>query len=124
MKLLSIQKVEKYQFTLYFLAFTDEEPPNSDLESEENREWLWQRKFSILELQKKWSQVQYEEIETDQPGFAGITFKINDLNKCVNLLLENGIQSSQDFPIWIDDLYDNLMQKCVVIDPNNIPIYL
>lgn len=53
MKLLSKQKVELYGFTLYFLAFTDEEPPIADLESVENRQWLWQRQFTTIELQYK-----------------------------------------------------------------------
>ena len=51
MKLLSIQQVEAYGFTLYFLAFTDETPPNEDLNSIEIREWLWQRPYTTLELQ-------------------------------------------------------------------------
>ena len=51
MKLLSIQKVEAYGFTLYFLAFTDETPPNEDLNSIEIREWLWQRPYTTIELQ-------------------------------------------------------------------------
>ena len=31
--LLMLQPVVEYGFTLYFLAFTEEEPPNADLES-------------------------------------------------------------------------------------------
>ena len=39
MKLLSIQSVDKYGFVLYFLAFTEETPPNSeDLNAVENRD--------------------------------------------------------------------------------------
>jgi len=53
MKLLSIQQVEAYGFTLYFLAFTDETPPNEDLNSIEIREWLWQRPYTTIELQHK-----------------------------------------------------------------------
>lgn len=51
MTLLSIQPVPDYGFTLYFLAFTDERPPNADLEAVDNREWLWQRPYTTLELQ-------------------------------------------------------------------------
>jgi len=51
MKLLSIQKVHQYGFTLYFLAFTEENPPMEDLNSVEIREWLWQRPYTTLELQ-------------------------------------------------------------------------
>lgn len=51
MRLLSIQPVEKFSFTLYFLAFTDERPPHEDLEAVGNREWLWQRPYTTLEFQ-------------------------------------------------------------------------
>ncbi len=51
MKLLSIQNVEPYGFTLYFLAFTNDTPPKEDLNSVEIREWLWQRPYTTLELQ-------------------------------------------------------------------------
>lgn len=52
MKLLSIQEVESYGFTLYFLAFTNDIPPvPSDLRAVGNREWLWKRPYTVLELQ-------------------------------------------------------------------------
>lgn len=51
MTLLSIQPVPDYGFTLYFLAFTEERPANADLEAVDNREWLWQRPYTTLELQ-------------------------------------------------------------------------
>lgn len=56
MKLLSVQPVEPYRFTLYFLAFTEEIPPEPNLESVNNREWLWQRPYTTLELQHRWKQ--------------------------------------------------------------------
>lgn len=51
MRLLSIQEVEAYGFDLHFYAFTDEQPPNADLWSVENREWLWKRPYTTLEYQ-------------------------------------------------------------------------
>ncbi len=51
MSLLSKQTVAGRNFTLYFLAFTDETPPASDIEAVENRPWLWQRPYTTLELQ-------------------------------------------------------------------------
>ncbi len=51
LSLLSVQPVAEYGFTLYFLAQTDELPPNSDLKAVENRSWLWQRPYTTLELQ-------------------------------------------------------------------------
>ncbi len=50
MRLLSIQPVTRHGFTLYFLAFTDERPPSPDLRAVTNREWLWQRPYTTLEL--------------------------------------------------------------------------
>jgi catechol 2,3-dioxygenase-like lactoylglutathione lyase family enzyme len=50
MRLLSRQEVPAHGFTLYFLAFTDEQPPNPSIDAVENREWLWQRPYTTLEL--------------------------------------------------------------------------
>ena len=51
MRLLSIQSLAHLGFTLYFLAFTDETPPLAALEAVGNREWLWKRPYTTLELQ-------------------------------------------------------------------------
>ncbi|MFY2823114.1 VOC family protein [Ruegeria sp. MALMAid1280] len=51
MRLLSVQDVDQYGFDLHFYAFTDEVPPNPDLWSVENREWLWKRPYTTLEFQ-------------------------------------------------------------------------
>ncbi len=51
MRLLSVQPLPQFGFTLYFLAFTDESPPLAPLEAVANREWLWRRPYTTLELQ-------------------------------------------------------------------------
>ncbi|WP_170517080.1 VOC family protein [Ruegeria atlantica] len=51
MQLLSVQDVAQYGFDLHFYAFTDDVPPNPDLWSVENREWLWKRPYTTLEFQ-------------------------------------------------------------------------
>ena len=56
MKLLSRQQVTVYGFELYFLAAVSEEeaakmPNPNDVDSVGNREWLWQRDYTTLELQ-------------------------------------------------------------------------
>lgn len=51
MKCLSIQDVSDYGFDLHFYAFTSEHPPNPDLWSVANREWLWKRPYTTLEFQ-------------------------------------------------------------------------
>lgn len=54
MRLLSRQVVRPHRFTLYFLAFTDEEPPDPNLDAVPNRPWLWRRPYTTLELQHRW----------------------------------------------------------------------
>jgi catechol 2,3-dioxygenase-like lactoylglutathione lyase family enzyme len=51
MRLLSVQEVEPYGFDLHFYAFTGEHPPEPDLWSVANREWLWKRPYTTLEIQ-------------------------------------------------------------------------
>ena len=51
MRLLSVQECTDLHFTLYFLAFTDDVPPHADLGSIGNRPWLYQRRYTTLELQ-------------------------------------------------------------------------
>ena len=51
MKLLSVQPVVGRDFTLYFLGFTDDVPPGVGLQDVANREWLWKRPYTTLELQ-------------------------------------------------------------------------
>ncbi|MEM8776150.1 MAG: VOC family protein [Pseudomonadota bacterium] len=51
MTALSVQSVADYGFTLYFYAFTNEQPPVADLTSVANREWLYQRPYTALEVQ-------------------------------------------------------------------------
>ncbi|USH02136.1 VOC family protein [Grimontia kaedaensis] len=47
----SIQPVTSYGFTLYFYSFIDEPLPEPDLCAVNNREWLWQRPYTLLEFQ-------------------------------------------------------------------------
>lgn len=49
---MSVLPVESYGFTLHFFAFTKETPPNADLTAVENREWLYQRPYTVLEIQE------------------------------------------------------------------------
>lgn len=52
MRKLSVQPVEKYGFTLHFYGFTDETPPDENLMAVINRTWVYQRPFTVLELQE------------------------------------------------------------------------
>ena len=73
LELLSIQPVPQHKFCLYFLAGMSETPPNSDLESIENREWLWARPYAVLELQHLLNRsLIVRDPATNSPGFLGI----------------------------------------------------
>ena len=52
MRLLSIQPVAAYGFTLYFYSWSkDVLPKPNDLNAVENRPWLWARPYALLEFQ-------------------------------------------------------------------------
>ncbi len=75
MKLLSVQPVEGRYFELYFLAFTDEQPPNENLKAVENRPWLWQRPYTTLELQYlETTSTQRSNNPDGTAGYANLVF--------------------------------------------------
>lgn len=82
MKLLSRQSVDIPGFTLYFLGFTDEMPPSGDVNSVEDRDWLWQRPYTTVELQHVWGteneSMTYRTDEDGPLGFRGITITADD----------------------------------------------
>lgn len=51
MTLMSVQPVPSHGFTLYFYAATDDTPPDPDLTAVANREWLWRRPYTLVEVQ-------------------------------------------------------------------------
>lgn len=51
LRLMSIQPVPPRGFTLYFYAWSQEALPHPDLTDVKNREWLWSRPYTLLELQ-------------------------------------------------------------------------
>lgn len=72
MKLLCKENVSVYGFYLYFLAFTDDEPPNSNPEAVENREWTYQRQCTVIELQEFVNppqDIKFEDVGSHQAGF-------------------------------------------------------
>lgn len=99
MKLISVQPVDKYGFTLYFLAFggyeqlVDERtgspraippPPVTAADSSEpllkaveNREWCWQLPFTTLELQHRHSASEKPlQAPADTAGFHSLTLAV------------------------------------------------
>lgn len=69
MRLMSVQPVPERGFTLYFYAWSDEPLPDPDLEAVGNREWLWARPYTLLELQH-W-QSGLDRVRKPGPGEAG-----------------------------------------------------
>ena len=77
MRLLSKQVVESRGFTLYFLACVDEDPPHEDIENVDNREWLWKRPYTMVELQHIWGTEDEQDFAYrvgPETGFAGVSF--------------------------------------------------
>jgi catechol 2,3-dioxygenase-like lactoylglutathione lyase family enzyme len=68
MTLLSRQDVPDHRFTLYFLAGTAEIPPDPDVDAVGNREWLWQRPYTTLELQHRWEAPEHYQTGVDAGG--------------------------------------------------------
>ena len=74
MKQLCIQTLESHGFTLYFFAFTSDSPPSLDLYAVENREWLYQRKYTVLEVQYLHKEVEIQRPHSAEAGYAGTVF--------------------------------------------------
>lgn len=82
MRLLSQQVVDPPGFTLYFLAYTDEMPPSGGIHAVEDREWVWQRPYTLIELQHvrgtENTEFEYHTDEDGPLGFRGITIFATD----------------------------------------------
>ena len=78
MAYLSRQEVTDRGFVLYFFAATDEVQPNSDVNSVENREWLWQRSFTTLEFLYPLNGSTITAAHKDHLGAASITINNAD----------------------------------------------
>ena len=73
MTLLSRQPVDTYGFELYFLAFTNDRPPDADVSAIANRPWLWQRPYTTLEIQHRLNApVAIKKRDDLAPGFDGL----------------------------------------------------
>ena len=74
MKMLCIQPLESYGFTLYFFAFTVDNPPSPDLRAVINREWLYQRRYTILEVQHLHNAESVLQPTDNDAAYAGTIF--------------------------------------------------
>ncbi len=75
MRLMSIQPVSDYGFCLYFYTWSDEDLPETALESVNNREWLWARPYTFIELQHLQApDAKICKSLPDASGFDGFTY--------------------------------------------------
>ncbi len=78
LRLMSVQPVSDYGFTLYFFTWSEEPLPNPDLKAIENREWLWARPYPLLELQHLHREGEIRMPEGKAAGFAALSFSDGD----------------------------------------------
>lgn len=101
MRLVSRQHLPARGMTLYFLDFSEEIPPSDDINSLDIREWLWQRPYTLLELQH----IHGTEDDTafsyrtdPESGFLGLTIKLSSMptlpsNREIEALTVDGVTS-------------------------------
>ncbi|MCR9139381.1 MAG: VOC family protein [Alphaproteobacteria bacterium] len=76
LRLLSIQPVPEHGFCLYFYSADSESPPYADLEAVDNREWLWERPYALLELQHVFGRSSAPFVAVArQAGFTGFSIR-------------------------------------------------
>ncbi len=74
MRLMSVQPVESLNFCLYFYAWSEEALPHDDLAAVENREWLWRRSYTLIELQHLTANsIDIEMPDEGNSGFLGFS---------------------------------------------------
>ena len=124
MKLLSVMPIPQLGFTLYFLGYSDEDPPNTnDLSAYENREWTWQRKITTLELLcrdgmkltynglEDWREDEERRVE----GFDSFQFLVGDEQKLEKVRKHPGFVAEKE-----EDSSSTVRKVGQVRDPNNM----
>ena len=99
MRLLSKQVITTRGVTHYFLAFTNDQLPHADVEHVGNREWLWQRSYTVIELQHIWGTEADESFvyrSGPESGFVGVTIASDDLAAFQQTMREKNIQLDID----------------------------
>ncbi len=114
LRLMSTQPVQRYGFTLYFLAGSDEQAPPGSLARQ--REWLWQRPYTSLELQhfEQPPAAVYRLYDDAPQGFWGLGMRVPDAGAFVD--------AAEHSAIRYDALYGS--DTCVLRDPDGYPVRL
>ncbi|CAF1175150.1 unnamed protein product [Adineta steineri] len=120
MKVLSIQEVPKCGFTLYFFAWTNENPPKSDIKDATiNREWLWKRPYTQIEVRYFNNQKQipsFKDLQDNEIGFQGIRVMCNDLNRFISKMKTENVSFVES--------NGTFGKEIIIRNPDNIPIYV
>ena len=122
MTYLSRQAVDIYGFKIYFLGYpmneneTEMMPKPNDLDAVENREWLWQRPYTTLELQHRWKTPvsKYMLAKDDETGWQGIVFQSK-----LNVMETKKYLKQFDIAVEWKDTY---LLKCD--DPDGYPLLI
>lgn len=75
LRLMSVQPVPEYGFSLYFFSWNNESLPHPDLQAIENREWLWARPYPLLELQYFHAAKAIRKPDLNAAGFASLSYE-------------------------------------------------
>lgn len=76
MRLMSVQPVPAFEFCLYFFAWSNEKLPERDLDAVGNREWLWSRPYTLIEIQHlQQSDAIVRIAEENLAGFRGFSYR-------------------------------------------------
>ncbi|KAK4523416.1 hypothetical protein GAYE_PCTG52G1311 [Galdieria yellowstonensis] len=91
MKLLTRLDFPSLTFSLYFFAYTQDNPPNMDESQSERAKWLWSLRYPTLELTHNWGTeknptFRYHNGNDDPKGFGYIGFNVNDVQQAVEAL--------------------------------------
>jgi catechol 2,3-dioxygenase-like lactoylglutathione lyase family enzyme len=120
MKLLSVQEATQYGFTLYFFAWTNENPPKPDVkDASTNREWLWKRPYTTIEIRHFHNQGQitpFRDLKQNEIGFKGIRIMCNDLNMFIDKMKAEKINFQESNGTYGKEI--------IIRDPDNIPIHV
>lgn len=120
MQLLSVQPVVKYNFVLYFFAWSDEKPPEADTKNElESREWLWKRPYAMIEV-RHFKEVRmipsFIDLNENEIGFKGIRISCDHLDSFQTFITSRNIpfENSQGY----------FGREIIIRNPDNLPIYI
>ena len=120
MDYLSRQKVDPYGFTLFFLGYCDdgETLPNAEVDAVENREWLWQRGYTTLELQHRWKNTvdRYRVAKEDETGWQGIVIQSK-----LNMEETRKYLKGYDVECEDNDKEKDVLKCC---DPDGYPVFI